>query len=83
MIIEANTPEGQKAKIYLKDGTLCQLPIKSYNTETQTATHYVYNEDGNILFYDWKQDGKKMTRQPVLQATVLEGSYAEIDGKRV
>ena len=84
MIIHANTAEGQKTKIFLKDGTECKLPIKSYDTETQTAVHYEFDEKGLLKMTDWQPDGKKkMNREPIVSVTVLEGSYAEIDGKRV
>lgn len=83
MIIHANTDEGQRAKIFLKDGTECKLPIKSYDTATQTAVHYEFDDKGLIRMNEWSANGKKMTRDPVLTITVLEGSYAEIDGKRV
>lgn len=83
MIIHAGTPEGAKAKIYNADGTEVKLPIKSYDTETQTATHYELDENGKIKFHEWTQNDKKMTRDPVLTITKLEGSYATIDGVRV
>lgn len=83
MIIHANTAEGQKAKIFNADGTESKLPIKSYDTVTQTAVHYEFDENGLIKMNEWKQDGKIMARDPVLTVTKLEGSYAEIDGVRV
>jgi len=83
MIILANTEEGQKAKIYNADGTLCNLPIASYDTVTQTALHYEFDENNMIKMQDYVADGKMMVRKPVLIVTILAGSYAEIDGKRV
>lgn len=83
MIIQANSEEGQKTKIFLKDGSLCTLPIKSYDTETGLAVHYEFDEKGQIRMTDWAPKGKKMERTPILTTTVLEGSYAEIDGRRV
>jgi hypothetical protein len=83
MIIHANTPEGQKAKIFNADGTEVTLPIKSYDTDTQTATHYEFDENGKIKMHEWKKADKIMARDPVLTVTKLEGSYAEIDGVRV
>jgi hypothetical protein len=83
MIIEANTPEGQKAKIYNADGTEITLPIKSYDTDTQTAMCYMIDENNKIVMTEWALEDKKMTRKPVLAAHVLPGSYAEIDGKRI
>lgn len=83
MIIHSNTEEGQKAKIFLKDGTECKLPIKSYDTVTKTAVHYEFDSNGQIKMNEWSADGKKMTRDAVLTITVLDGSWAEIDSKRV
>lgn len=83
MIIEANTEQGQKAKIYNADGSAVTLPIKSYDTESQTATHYEFDESGKIKMHEWKQNGKVMSREPVLTTVKLEGSYATIDGVRV
>jgi hypothetical protein len=83
MIIHANTLEGQKAKIYNADGSAVTLPIKSYDTETQIATHYEFDENGKIKMHEWKQNGKIMSRDPVLTVVKLEGSYATIDGVRV
>ncbi len=83
MIIQANTEEGQKAKIFNSDGTEVRLPIKSYDTKTQTAQVYELDANGKVKMTEWSANGKKMTRDPVLNIVVLEGSYAEIDGKRV
>ena len=83
MIIHANTPEGAKAKIYNADGSEVQLPIKSYDTETQEVVHYEFDENGKIKMHEWKQNGKVMSRDPVLTITKIEGSYATIDGERV
>jgi hypothetical protein len=83
MIIHANTFEGQKTKIFLADGSLCQLPIKEYNTETQEAVVYEIDEQGKVKTTPWVQDGKQMTRTILTTVVKLEGSYAEIDGERV
>jgi hypothetical protein len=83
MIIEANTPEGRKAKIYNADGTEVTLFVKLYDTENQTALHYEFDEKKMILMEDYVSDGTMMVRKPVLTLTILPGSYAEIDGKRV
>lgn len=83
MIIEAASPEGSKAQIYLKDGTLCNLFIARYNTETQEATFYQKDDTGRIKMSDYVQLGTQMVRFPILETKILEGSYAEIDGKRV
>lgn len=83
MIIEANTEDGQNTKVYDQDGKQLELPIKSYNTETQEAVLYELDEKGKVKMTEWSQDGKKMTRQPMIKLVKLEGSYAEINGKRV
>lgn len=83
MIIEAATSEGSKAKIYLKDGTLCDLLISRYNTETQEATVYEQDENGRVKLTDWASSDGKMYRTPITKKIILEGSYAEIDGERV
>lgn len=86
MIINASTEDGAKAKIYNADGTEVQLPIKSYNTETQEVTHYEYDENGKIKMSEWKPSGKEgrlFSRDPVLTVVKLPGSYATIDGKKV
>ena len=87
MIISADTPEGRRAKIFLEDGTECSLPIKEYDTETQTALHYELDDNSLVKCTPWENtvEMKKSMgiRKPILKTTVLEGSYAEIDGKRV
>lgn len=83
MIIHANTLEGQKAKIYNADGTESTLAIKSYDTATQTATHYEFDENGKLKMTEWAPNGKVMSREPVLTVTNIAGSYATIDGVRV
>lgn len=83
MIINASTEDGAKAKIYNADGTEVQLPIKSYNTETQEVTHYEYDENGKIKMSEWKPSNKGFVRDPVLKVTKLPGSYATIDGVKV
>ena len=83
MIIEARSPEGVKTKIYDKDGVRIELPIKEYNTETQEAVVYEYDEKGLLKTTEWVQDGEGMRRQIITKTIKLEGSYAEIDGKRV
>ena len=85
MIIKSNTPEGQKAKIFNKDGTEVTLPIKEYDTETKTALCYEM-ENGKVKMTGWKAHEQHKTlavREPILVEVLLEGSYAEIDGKRV
>ena len=83
MIIQANTPEGAKAKIYNADGTEVTLAIKSYDTTTQEAQHYELDENGRVKMTEWVQNNKVMSRDPVISITKLEGSYATIDGVRV
>ena len=85
MIIQSNTPEGSNAKIYLGDGTICRLPLKEYNTETQEAVIYERDALGKIKCTPWEKspDGKGMMRSIITKTVKLEGSYAEIDGKRV
>ena len=85
MIIDAATPDGAKAKVYLKDGTLCELPIARYNTETKVAMVYEIDDaTGRVKLTEWEADGdNKMRRTPIIKAVILEGSYVEIDGKRV
>lgn len=83
MIIVANSEQGQKTKVFLEDGTECRLPIKEYNTITQEAVVYELDEKGKVKTTPWKQEGKQMTRTILTKVVKLEGSYAEIDGKRV
>ncbi|HBI02306.1 MAG TPA: hypothetical protein DDY18_11870 [Flavobacterium sp.] len=83
MIISANTLTGQKTKVYDKDGVLIELPIRTYNTETQEAEVYELDENGRVKMTEWDVNDKKMTREPVLKIIKLDGSYAEIDGRRV
>jgi hypothetical protein len=85
MIIQSNTPEGAKAKIYLADGRQCHLPIKEYNTETKEAVVYELDAQGKVKTTDWEKspDGKGMMRSILTKTMKLEDSYAEIDGKRV
>ena len=83
MIIQANTPEGAKAKIYLASGLLCELPIKSYDTETKEVTHYELDENGKVKLTDWIYHDKGQNRSPITKTVKLEGSYATIDGVRV
>lgn len=83
MIIRANTPEGRDAKIFNADGTECTLPIKSYDTITKVVEHYELDDSGKIKFHEWIANGNMMTRQAIVKNIYLEGSYAEINGKRV
>ena len=85
MIIQSNTSEGAKTKIYLANGMLCRLPIKEYNTETQEAVVYELDEQGGVKTTPWEQspDVQGMMRSILTKTVKLEGSYAEIDSKRV
>jgi hypothetical protein len=83
MIIHANSEEGKKTKVYNADGTEVTLAIKSYNTVTQTASHYELDENNKIKMTDYRKDGNLMKREPVITETKIEGSYATIDGVRV
>lgn len=83
MIIQANTLQGQKTKVYNQDGTEITLPIKSYNTETQEAEVYELDENGRVKTTEWVMTDKSGRRQLLINTVKLEGSYAEIDGKRV
>lgn len=83
MIIEANTAEGAKTRVFDKDGNPLNLPIKTYNTETQEAVVYELDENGRVKTTEWTIEGKSGKRETVTKTVKLEGSYAEIDGKRV
>ena len=85
MIINARTADGVKTKIYNADGTRIALPIKEYNTETQEAVVFELDENGKVKCTPWVKDEKsgKMTRELITKTVKLQGSYAEIDGKRV
>ena len=76
MIIEAHTEEGRKTAIHNADGSVSDLLIKSYNTETKEAVIYETNEDGKVKMSDWVTVGDRMTRYPILKTVKLEGSYA-------
>lgn len=85
MIITSNSEQGAKAKIFLADGSMCHLPIKEYNTITQEAVVFELDETGKVKTTPWvkREDGKGMERSIITKTVKLEGSYAEIDGKRV
>lgn len=87
MIIKAETMDSSKTKIYLADGTLCNLWITAYDTETREA-HYIETTTTNgrehaaMTPWEYAVDGM-MRRQVIRKSIILEGSYAEIDGVRV
>lgn len=87
MIIKSNTTEGQRTVVYLKNGNRCTLPIEEYNTETQEAKILTYDDKGHIKMSPWIPElgttVKKMVRSAIYETVKLEGSYAEIGGKRV
>ena len=86
MIIKSNTTEGQKTVVYLKNGNRCKLPIAEYNTETKEAKILTYDANGHVKTTPWMPESttsKKMVRSVMYETVKLEGSYAEIDGKRV
>lgn len=84
MIIKSNTEDGGKAKIFDKDGNVIDLPICEYDTETQIAKYYEYDEFGRIKFNEWKEvEPGKGVRQPLILEKHLPESYVEIDGKKV
>ena len=74
MIIKGDSPEGRLTQVYDKDGTRIGSPISEYNTETKEAIVFVF-ENGRAKV---GKDGKL-----VKETRFLEGSYAEIGGKRV
>ena len=89
MIINAKSPLGARVRIYLQDGTLCDLAICEYNTETKEAKYYemTVNEQGAMVIATtpWvgSPDGK-MTRKPIIKTAILVGSYAmDRDGTKI
>ena len=87
MLIEAGTEIGNKVEIFDKDGNPLELLLKSYDTETKEAVIYVIDPITKMQkMTPWEQlsgDGLKGTRTFLTETTVLEGSYAVIDGKRI
>ena len=93
MIIKSNTEEGANSQVYDKRGNKITLPIYEYNTETKEVKYYEMFKDpeglDRVKMGEWVEetkDGKKTSkfkRSPVTSSRVLEGSYVEIDGKKV
>lgn len=89
MKIEANTDQGRNTKIFYADGSECELPIKSYDTETGEIEYYdaYHDENGklHVKMTEWVPNHAtgKMERKPIVLKKVLEKSYALVNGKKV
>jgi hypothetical protein len=81
MKIEAGTDLGKRTKVFDAIGRKIRM-ITSYDTDTKEATFIpsFVDEKGKERSIVVKENG----RNTVLKITkVLEGSYAEVDGKRI
>lgn len=92
MLIESNSVIGMKCRVYDIVGKLIGF-IKSYDTITKEAEVYVISgitKEGNPKFAvigegkpGWQINPPGSEREVATAKCILEGSYAEIDGKRV